>query len=130
MAPGIPQDEKPRYYTGASGGEGSADEAAETAPPGVEDYPEGGTRAWLVAAGAAGVLFSTMGYANSFGIFESYYLSHQLRHETADRVAWIGSLQSFLMFAAGSVGGPLLDRYGTFVSRQKRPPSGHKQPAC
>ena len=30
-------------------------------------FPEGGMRAWLVASGCAGVLFSTLGFANSFG---------------------------------------------------------------
>lgn len=30
-------------------------------------YPEGGARGWAVAAGSAGILFSTFGYANSFG---------------------------------------------------------------
>jgi hypothetical protein len=30
-------------------------------------FPEGGARAWAVAAGAAGVLFCTFGYSNAFG---------------------------------------------------------------
>ena len=30
-------------------------------------FPEGGARAWFVAAGTAGVLFCTLGYTNSFG---------------------------------------------------------------
>lgn len=30
-------------------------------------FPEGGVRAWLVAAGTAGVMFCTLGYVNSFG---------------------------------------------------------------
>jgi hypothetical protein len=30
-------------------------------------FPEGGTRAWLVALGAAGVLFCTFGNINAFG---------------------------------------------------------------
>lgn len=32
-------------------------------------YPEGGGRGWAVAAGSAGILFSTFGYANSFGYY-------------------------------------------------------------
>lgn len=31
------------------------------------DFPDGGVRAWSVAAGAAGVLFCTFGYINAFG---------------------------------------------------------------
>lgn len=34
------------------------------APP---DFPEGGLRAWSVAAGNAGAMFCTFGYINSFG---------------------------------------------------------------
>ena len=32
-----------------------------------DDFPDGGFRAWSVVAGAAGVLFCGMGYANAFG---------------------------------------------------------------
>jgi hypothetical protein len=32
-----------------------------------EEYPDGGLKAWSVAIGSAGVLFCTMGYANSWG---------------------------------------------------------------
>lgn len=31
------------------------------------DFPEGGTRAWAVALGCAGLLFCTFGFANAFG---------------------------------------------------------------
>ena len=30
-------------------------------------FPEGGARAWSVALGAGGVMFSTLGYTNAFG---------------------------------------------------------------
>ena len=73
----------------------------------------------MVAAGAAGVLFCTLGNSNSFGIYQAYYMSHMLPGESPDRIAWIGGVQSFLTFAAGFVGGPLFDRYGAWVS------SGH-----
>jgi len=32
-----------------------------------DTFPEGGARAWCVAAGTAGVTFCTLGYLNSFG---------------------------------------------------------------
>ena len=84
-------------------------------PDGTHDFPEGGARAWAVAAGTGGILFCTLGYTNSFGVFQAYYMSNQLQNETTDRIAWIGSLQGFLIFAAGSIGGPLFDRYGAKV---------------
>lgn len=79
------------------------------------DAPEGGTRAWLVAGGSAAILFCTLGFANSFGTFEEYYMTHQLREESASKISWIGSLASFLQFFAGMVGGPMFDRYGEKV---------------
>ena len=81
----------------------------------IEKAPDGGLRAWLVTAGTACIFFSALGFSNSFGIFEEYYLSHQLKNESADKVAWIGSLAAFLQFATGALGGPLFDRYGAWV---------------
>jgi hypothetical protein len=80
-----------------------------------DDYPDGGLRAWLVAAGAAGIFFCTMGYANTFGVFQAYYMYHQLPEHSADEISWIGSIQTFFMLAMGAVGGPLFDRYGAWV---------------
>ncbi|KAK3356482.1 major facilitator superfamily domain-containing protein [Lasiosphaeria hispida] len=82
-----------------------------------ENFPEGGLQAWLVAAGATGVVFSTLGYTNSFGVFLPYYLGHQLLGESPDNVAWIGSVQATLSFATGMVAGPLFDRYSVLVIR-------------
>ena len=96
--------------------------AATAASPSADDkdaFPDGGARAWLVAAGAAGAFFCTLGYTNAFGIFQAYYTFEQLPNEGADRIAWIGSVQAFLMFATGAVGGPLFDRYGAWVSETR-----------
>lgn len=79
------------------------------------DFPDGGARAWLVAAGAATAFFCTLGFTNSFGVFQAYYQFHQMPNEPADNIAWIGGIQAFLIFAVGSVAGPLFDRYGTWV---------------
>lgn len=81
----------------------------------ISDAPEGGTRAWLVAGGAASIFFCTLGFTNSFGTFEEYYITHQLQGESASKISWIGSLGSFLPFFAGMVAGPLFDRYGEKV---------------
>lgn len=81
----------------------------------LEPAPDGGTQSWLVAAGGACVFFSALGFSNSFGVFEEYYLAHQLQGETANKVAWIGSMATFLQFAIGAIGGPLFDRFGAWV---------------
>ncbi|KAL4911334.1 hypothetical protein BDW74DRAFT_7621 [Aspergillus multicolor] len=76
------------------------------------EFPEGGFRAWSVALGNAGVMFCTLGYINSWGVYQAYYEANQLRNSTASAISWIGSLQSFSIFSAALVGGPLFDRYG------------------
>ncbi|GFF40604.1 LOW QUALITY PROTEIN: riboflavin transporter MCH5 [Aspergillus udagawae] len=81
--------------------------APETAP-----FPDGGARAWMVALGAGGVLFCTFGYVNAFGVYQAYYITHQLSQYSAADIAWIGSVQTFFLFGSGLVGGPLFDRYG------------------
>ncbi|KAE8393051.1 major facilitator superfamily domain-containing protein [Aspergillus alliaceus] len=90
-------------------------EKASGDPSGVNPAPEGGLQAWLCAAGAAAIFLCTLGLANSFGAFEEYYLTHQLKTDSASKISWIGSLQSFLQFFAGMLGGPLFDRYGQWV---------------
>ncbi|KKZ58610.1 hypothetical protein EMCG_05506 [[Emmonsia] crescens] len=87
----------------------------ERTPQSLEGPPDGGTRAWLVVSGAFCILFSTLGYANSFGVFQEYYLSHQLRKESPDNIAWIGSLSVFLQLSTSAIAGPLFDRFGTWL---------------
>lgn len=87
----------------------------EKRPSAFPPAPEGGFRAWIVAASGACIFFSTLGFANSFGTFEQYYLSHQLQGSSASKVSWIGSLSAFLQFFAGMFGGPLFDRFGAKV---------------
>lgn len=90
------------------------DDIEDRQPP-EHDFPEGGLRAWLVAAGTAGILFCTLGYSNSFGVFQAYYIHNQLRDHSPDDISWIGSVQVFLVFALGVIGGPIFDRYGAWV---------------
>lgn len=81
------------------------------------EFPDGGRQAWLVAAGASCVFFCTLGYTNTFGVFQAYYMFNQLPDQSADNISWIGSVQAFLIFAVGAVGGPLFDRYGAWIIR-------------
>ncbi|KAI1101419.1 MFS general substrate transporter [Jackrogersella minutella] len=86
----------------------------------VHDFgeaPDGGFRAWLVTIGASCIFFSALGFSNAFGVFEQYYLTHQLEGQSPDDVAWIGSLAMFLQFLSGNIGGPLFDRFGAWVIR-------------
>ncbi|OTA65056.1 MFS general substrate transporter [Hypoxylon sp. EC38] len=83
----------------------------------LPEAPDGGLRAWLVTAGACCVFFSALGFSNAFGVFEEYYLTHQLEGQSPDKVAWIGSLAVFLQFLSGTIGGPMFDRFGAWVLR-------------
>ena len=84
------------------------------------EMPDGGARAWLVAAGASTIFFCCLGFSNSFGAFEEYYLTHQLHRESPDNIAWIGSISAFLQFASGLIGGPLFDRFGAWACHMAR----------
>ncbi|KAI3391322.1 hypothetical protein diail_7513, partial [Diaporthe ilicicola] len=89
--------------------QGESEKAGAPAPPA---FPDGGLRAWSVAAGHAGAMFCTFGYINSFGIYEEYYASHQLKDSSSSAISWIGSLNLFFVFVGTLFGGPMFDRYG------------------
>jgi hypothetical protein len=89
--------------------------AVAESPDNFGPAPDGGTKAWLVAAGGCCLFFCCLGFSNAFGVFQEYYQNNQLRGELPDNIAWIGSISTFLQFAAGGVGGPLFDRFGEKV---------------
>lgn len=98
-----------------------AELATEDKPLELGEAPDGGLRAWLVAAGGAAIFFCCLGFSNAFGAFQEYYMRHQLRDETPGDIAWIGSLSAFLQFATGMIGGPLFDRFGARVCLSSPP---------
>ncbi len=55
-------------------------------------------------------VFATFGYANAFGVFQSYYGLVKYPDETASDISWVGSVQLFFQFALGAVAGPLYDK--------------------
>lgn len=76
--------------------------------------PDGGLRAWSQAAAGWLVLFSTWGYINSFGAFQSYYTTTALPYQSASSISWIGGVQACLTTAVGAFTGRLLDA-GLFI---------------
>ncbi|KAL4737940.1 MFS general substrate transporter [Aspergillus similis] len=62
--------------------------------------------------GAFGAMFCTVGFANSFGVFEEYYLENQLADQSESNISWIGALEVFFIFAGSIVTGPFLDMFG------------------
>lgn len=90
----------------------------DTRSPSPADFgeaPDGGLRAWLVIAGATCIYFSSLGFSNALGVFQQYYMAHQLHDKTPDYIAWIGSLAAFFQLGSGAIGGPLFDRFGAWV---------------
>jgi hypothetical protein len=78
----------------------------------MANFPDGGKWAWLSLLGATLIAFSTFGMTNSFGVYQTYYASHQLGASTPSDIAWIGSFQLFCMFSGGTVAGRIFDSYG------------------
>ncbi|KAF9524485.1 MFS general substrate transporter [Crepidotus variabilis] len=74
-----------------------------------DDFPDGGTRAWLIVVGAMCNTFATFGYANSWGVFQSYYQETILSDSSPSNIAWIGSIQYALIFFPGLITGRLFD---------------------
>ncbi|PGH07253.1 hypothetical protein AJ80_08039 [Polytolypa hystricis UAMH7299] len=62
------------------------DEATLDSPE-FGDAPDGGTEAWLVAAGGSAIFFCCLGFSNSFGTFQEYYMTHQLKGKSPDAIA-------------------------------------------
>lgn len=46
---------------------------------------------------------------NAFGVFQTYYQLDLLASKSASDISWIGSTQSFLMFAVSIIAGPVVD---------------------
>jgi MFS family permease len=53
------------------------------------------------------VLFSTWGYANSFGAYQTYYT--ETLPQSASTISWIGGIQIWLTLIVGAFSGRLLD---------------------
>ncbi|KAI5462624.1 major facilitator superfamily domain-containing protein [Mariannaea sp. PMI_226] len=74
--------------------------------------PDGGIRAWLVVLGGFLNFTTAFGLMNSFGIFQCYYSNKVIMHRSTADIAWIGSVQLFLMFVSGLLIGPAFDKWG------------------
>lgn len=73
------------------------------------DAPDGGLRAWFVVLGAALVMFSTLGFILSWGIFQAYYEENLLLHTSPSTIAWIGSTQYALACLPSLATGRMFD---------------------
>jgi MFS family permease len=72
--------------------------------------PNGGTQAWMQVVASFCIFFNTWGVLNTFGIFQTYYESGALFHESSSNISWIGSVQAYCVLVVGLVSGPIYDR--------------------
>ncbi|KAJ5667838.1 uncharacterized protein N7477_006408 [Penicillium maclennaniae] len=70
------------------------------------------SRSWLVISGASTSLFCTVGFLNSFGVFEEYYASAQLSMNSQSTIAWLGATAIFFLFSISVISGIILDVFG------------------
>ncbi|KAF1814751.1 MFS general substrate transporter [Eremomyces bilateralis CBS 781.70] len=75
----------------------------------LDTIPNGGLRAWCQVAGSFFLFFNTWGIINSFGVFQAFYTTDFLKSMTPSTIAWIGSIQAFLLLMVGALTGPLYD---------------------
>ncbi|KAG5929317.1 hypothetical protein E4U42_006298 [Claviceps africana] len=87
---------------------------SQTPAPGNQDPkakvvipPDGGLTAWTHALLMHLVFFNTWGVANGYGVFQEFY--NETLHENPSTIAWIGTVQVFLLFAIGAPAGRLTD---------------------
>ncbi|KAG2349995.1 MFS general substrate transporter [Suillus weaverae] len=73
------------------------------------EAPDGGLRAWLVVFAAALVMFSTLGFLLSWGIFQAYYEENLLLNTSPSNIAWIGSTQYALACLPSLATGRMFD---------------------
>ncbi|KPV72358.1 uncharacterized protein RHOBADRAFT_18141 [Rhodotorula graminis WP1] len=82
---------------------------AEKAAPVLDDYPDGGLRAWSVVGGAWCISFTSWGFTNAYGVFQTYYQANQLSEYSHSDISWIGSLQLALVLACAILVGKAFD---------------------
>lgn len=71
-------------------------------PSAVNNFPDGGLKAWTTVVGAFLALFCTFGQMYNFGTFQLWYSEHQLQGMPPSTISWIGSIQLGVFFGVVS----------------------------
>ncbi|KAJ5777674.1 MFS transporter asaE [Penicillium odoratum] len=106
------EDKDMEVHNVSAGGTLEKSDVPAAGPPGPGPPPDGGLQAWLTVLGGFCGLFVSFGWINCIGVFQTYYETHQLSGMSPSTVAWITSLETFVMFFAGPVFGSLFDNFG------------------
>ncbi|KAI8713904.1 MFS domain-containing protein [Fusarium sp. LHS14.1] len=78
----------------------------------LNDFPDGGFRAWSVVAGAWAANICSFGWINCIGVFQAYYQEEYLKGYSLSAISWIASLELSILFGGGFVVGRIYDKYG------------------
>ncbi|KAJ5086064.1 hypothetical protein N7532_010835 [Penicillium argentinense] len=68
-----------------------------------------GFLSWLQVLGSFFLFFNSWGLINTWGAYQTYYEANPPAGASSSSIAWIGSLQSFLLMLIGVITGPLFD---------------------
>lgn len=117
------------YIAGPNTAETEKHSAAQDSAPPPPPAPDGGIVAWVQVVGASLLFFNSWsvlldhpcavpftdpedyrGIINTFGVYQSYYETRLLKDCSPSAIAWIGTVQSFLLLSLGLVVGPIFDR--------------------
>ena len=79
----------------------------------------GRPRAWLVIFGAFTCAFCTVGFMNSFGIFQEYYAKNQLASVSTSTIAWVCAISVLFLFGISVISGGMLDVFGPKVGSHR-----------
>ncbi|GLB42998.1 putative MFS general substrate transporter [Lyophyllum shimeji] len=63
--------------------------------------PDGGLVAWMTIVGGWLVYFCGLGFFNSYGVFQDFYVRKFMTNKTPSEIAWIGSFEIALQFFLG-----------------------------
>ncbi|CAI7678945.1 unnamed protein product [Penicillium pancosmium] len=86
---------------------------ANTGPP-----AQSNARTWMIIVGASTSLFCTVGFMNSFGVFQEIYVADKahkglyLAHGNPSTVAWLGAVAILFLFGISPAAGVLMDIFG------------------
>lgn len=81
-------------------------------PVSVVPPPDVGIRPWLQVIAGFFLMFNAWGTIFSFGAFQTYYTSSSSMElsQSPSAIAWIGSVQTFLLLSGGAMSGVFFDK--------------------
>ena len=85
---------------------------------GDEDYPEGGTEAWLVVVGAWCAMIPSMGLLNTLAVLEAWVSTNELPSMSPSTIGWIFSCYGFFLFFCGAQVGKSSEQSGVVMMRE------------